>query len=126
MDLQDLFFSHAAHYAEIAKELLCRQQSVIDFFDAVVDIIKQVGSSRVHCPHTFRMVIALCNVRAFFDTMLPELKLARDDAMSADDGQNKLLSAVHSRDSFLRCPSSTSTGRLVLAPSMNPNWNLLL
>ena len=35
--LQDLFFSRA-HYAEIAKEFLCRQQSVIDFFDAVVDI----------------------------------------------------------------------------------------
>ena len=65
-------------------------------------------------------------VRAFCDTKSPKLKRARDDTMSADDGQNKLLSAVHSRDSFLRCPSSTSTGRLVLAPSMNPNWNLLL
>ena len=81
MDLQDLFFSHAAHYAEIAKELLCRQQSVIDFFDAVVDITsnKLVLAVSTYIQNGY----ALCNVRAFFDTKLPELKLAKDDAMSA-------------------------------------------
>ena len=52
--------------------------------------------------------------------------------MSADDGQNKLLSAVLDQviDTLERQLSEMSffnfNRRLVLAPSINPNWNLLL